>query len=50
MKDLNSPEEIVEVSVGRVRNERTLWVNVDGICVLRINNIGDQVTVTIDYK
>jgi hypothetical protein len=37
LKDITKPETLIEIE----RNGNVLWVNVDGICVLRISQMSD---------
>lgn len=48
MNDVTRPKKVVEISLMRKGSERTLWVNIDGRCELRVNCIGDDVHVESD--
>lgn len=48
MNDVTSPKKVVEVTIARRGGERTLWVNVDEKCELRINCISNDVEIITD--
>lgn len=45
MNDVTKPEKVIAISIARKGSERTLWVNVDEKCELRISCIDDNVRV-----
>ena len=51
MIDITQPELAVEVQIGPEAGlGQVLWVNVDGLCRLRICQISPEVKISIDDK